>query len=61
MSLLTQDQIMDAFQVKSRDTITRWRKNGCPYIKVGHYVRFEYEKVLDWAKKNTRKRISLED
>jgi NitT/TauT family transport system substrate-binding protein len=51
-SIMTTDQICQAFGI-SKSTLNNWRKEkGLPFIKVGRTVRYDYQAVIDWLKKH---------
>jgi excisionase family DNA binding protein len=52
--LLTIDELCELLQV-GRTTIWRWRKEGLPSISYKNSVRFVWEDVLSWLKKNNKK------
>jgi hypothetical protein len=54
--LLTVDELADALKVKKSWVYGKTRETGpdaMPRIRAGKYLRFEYEPVLDWLRKNS--------
>jgi excisionase family DNA binding protein len=52
--LLSVDELAESLRVPKSWVYSRSRETGpdaIPRIKVGKYVRFELDKVLDWLKK----------
>jgi excisionase family DNA binding protein len=48
--LITEKQLIDLLKL-SRATISRLRKNGMPYKKIGKSVRYDYDEVRQWLEK----------
>jgi len=46
--LLTMKEMAELLKV-SEPTLINWRKRGMPFRKVGHGVRFEKSKALQWV------------
>lgn len=36
-------------------TLSRWRKEGLPFLYIGNSIRFELEPVMKWIKENKNK------
>ena len=47
MIYLTTKDLCKMFSV-TRQTINRWAKEGMPYIKKGHTIRFKESEVIEW-------------
>lgn len=45
---MTKFTLAEFFQVSQR-TIERWEKLGMPVVKIGGTVRYELNKILNWA------------
>lgn len=54
MSLITQTELMRKLVIKSRNTIYLWRKEGCPCIQKRKFIRFDFDKVVEWLGQNKR-------
>ncbi|HEY5563927.1 MAG TPA: helix-turn-helix domain-containing protein [Clostridiaceae bacterium] len=52
--LLTNRDLAEYLQVSSM-TLSRWRKEGLPFINIGTQIRFELEPVMKWLKENKGK------
>jgi len=50
---LTSNQLCDWLMI-SRSTLTRWRKDGLPTMKVGRTIRFEKEEVKKWLREQSK-------
>jgi len=46
--LLTVSELAGLLQVKPSWVYTKVAQDAIPHIKVGRYVRFEYERVMRW-------------
>jgi excisionase family DNA binding protein len=46
---LTVNQMCEWLMI-SRNTLSRWRKDGLPTIKIGRTIRFEKEEVKKWLR-----------
>lgn len=40
------------------NTVDLWRKEGMPEVKLGKPVRFDYDKVLEWASNRSGRRVN---
>lgn len=38
----------------SRMTLSRWRSEGLPFIKIGKQVRFKLDDVMKWIEQNKK-------
>ena len=55
--LLTIDELADRLRVQKSWLYSRTRQTGSdaiPRIKVGKYLRFDFETVMEWLKKQTK-------
>ena len=59
--LLTVKQLADALQVKPSWVYRRTSEGDIPVIRVGRYVRFEWEPVLKWLRKEYGRGSRLQD
>ena len=53
MKLITYKELMKRLDIKSRSTVYRWVKKGCPCVGgMNRFIRFEFNDVLEWLKTN---------
>jgi excisionase family DNA binding protein len=43
-------ELMKRLQIKKRDTLYKYIKNGMPCIRVGNKYLFIYSEVIEWFK-----------
>lgn len=48
--LLTVDELAEVLQVSKAWIYERTSRGTMPFIKVGHFVRFDRDEVMSWAK-----------
>jgi excisionase family DNA binding protein len=47
---ITTEELAEKLKV-TRQTISNWRKEGLPFLKLGRAVRFDLDKVKEWIEK----------
>ena len=58
--LMTIDELADALKVKKSWCYSRTRETGegcMPRIKIGKYLRFNYQDVMDWIESQNKERL----
>jgi len=50
LSLLNAEQAGELLNVPASWLLAQARKDRIPHVKLGHYTRFERERLLDWAR-----------
>ncbi len=53
MILIGQKELMKRLNVGTV-TLWRWRKQGCPCIHRQKFIRYEFEKVIEWLNKDKK-------
>jgi predicted DNA-binding transcriptional regulator AlpA len=48
--LITTEQLMKKLQIKKRETIYSYIKQGMPNIKLGKSYMFDFDEVIEWFK-----------
>jgi len=46
-NLTPEPEIMNCFQI-SRSTLWKWRKEGCPSVKIGRKVYYSIDALVEW-------------
>lgn len=59
-SLIDTNQLADEFKV-SRQTIFNWRKEGMPYHRLNHMIRFDLGEVVDWLKEKGVEKVGVNE
>jgi excisionase family DNA binding protein len=58
-SMLTTKELCEKYKI-SDSTVTRWRREGLPFERLGpRLVRFDEDKVIGWLKQHDKKAETL--
>lgn len=57
---LDTNQLASEFKV-SRQTIFNWRKEGMPYHRLNHMIRFDLGEVVDWLQKKGVENVGVDE
>ena len=58
MNLITVDELATMLQVPKSWIYDRTRNNRIPYIKIGKYIRFDKDEIIEWIKNEQPKSLN---